>query len=532
MTSREELRKRKRRIIWNNDGDDLTAPATCNAQGSELRAGKPGYDHFRRRLESPDDYLRVRMKGKLEGTQVESIFYCGYCLVPNWEFPDENTRALGPDPLKHAVDYAHSNGMEFFYSFRMNDIHLAVHQGTHYWSKFRMQNLHLLQGEVDREWFEEKVLPWVRGETEKHPLTDAWEAGRRVFFRFIPGEGRKPSDARTWAAYDWGLRAVRDYYLGLVQEACRRYDLDGIEFDWGRTPPFFKMEHRTNGPVMTDFMCQVRRWLDEWGRQRGRPLLMATRVPDSPTESRNLGLDAGTWLREGLIDILVAGFGARPFSYPLGEWVRLGHEHGVPVYGCIENGLPGMAKKEVIRATAQRYWEAGVNGVYLYNHFYEENKEDVLSIPGWPLPMKPEDTLYDIGDPARLRRLDKTYCVDMYGGVVELPVRLSTESGPSTAVITFEIAEDPAEASDVTLQMHWAADVDILRVSLRLNGAPVPGGRPFVQERESDDRGWYAHEVTSLRKGVNTLEVTAQPSDSGADKLLLKQVRAAIRYAG
>jgi len=529
VTSRQELRSRKRRIIWNNDGDDLAKTANHDAQGAEWTAGKPGYEHFPSRFESPDDYLRVRMKGKLEGTQVDSIFYCGYCSVPNWEFPTRNTHRLGPDPLKRAVDFAHSNGMEFFYSLRMNDIHLAVHQGTHLWSKFRMENLHLMQGEVDSEWFEEEVLPWVRGETEKHPLTDAWKAGRRVFFKFFPGEGRKPSDSRTWAAYDWGLRAVRDYYLGLVQEACRRYDLDGIEFDWGRTPPFFKTEHRTNGPVMTDFMCQVRRWLDEWGRQRGRPVLLATRVPNSLTESLNLGLDVPMWLREDLIDLLVAGFGDRPFSYPLGQWVRAGHERGVPVYGCIENGLPGQAKKEVIRATAQRYWDAGVNGVYLYNHFYEE-REDPL-IPGWPAPMKPEDTLYDIGDPTRLRRLDKTYCVDMYGGVVELPVRLSTESGPSIAVITFEIAEDPAEASDVTLQMHWAADVDVSRASLRLNGAPVASGRPFVQERERDDQGWYAHEATSLRKGVNTLEVTAQPSDSGGDKLLLKQVRTVIRYA-
>ena len=532
MPSREELRNRKRRIIWNNDGDDLNVPANYNAQGAEWRAGASGYEHFPRGFECPDDYLRVRMKGKLEGTQVDTIFCCGYCSVPNWEFPSENTHLIGPDPLTHAVDYAHSNGMEFFYSFRMNDIHLTVHQGAQFWSKFRMENIHLLQGAPERKWFDGEVLPWVRGETQRHPLTDAWEAAQTILFPFFPGEGRKPSDARIWAAYDWGHREVRDYYLGLVREACRRYDLDGIEFDWGRTPPFFKEQHRTNGPVMTDFMCQVRRWLDDWGRRRGRPVLLATRMPNSPTEALNLGLDAGMWLREGLIDVLVAGFGARPFSYPLGEWVSVGREHGVPVYGCIENGLPGMAKKEVIRATAQRYWEAGADGVYLYNHFHEESREDVFRMPGWPLPMKPEDTLHDIGDPARLRRLDKTYCVDMYGGVVDLPVRLSTESGPSTAAIAFEIAEDPTDASDVTLQMHWDTDVDVSRVSLRLNGAPVSSGQPFVQERESDDRGWYAHEATSLRKGVNRLDVTAQPSDGGADKLLLKQVRAAIRYSG
>lgn len=55
--------------------------------------------------------------------------------------------------------------------------------------------------------------------------------------------------------------------------------------------------------------------------------------------------------------------------------------------------------------------------------------------------------------------------------------------------------------------------------------------RRIIWNNESADQGWYAHETTSLRKSVNTLEVTAQPSDTGADKLLLKQVRAEIRYA-
>lgn len=531
MTSRQEMRSRKRRIIWNNDGDDLCITANYNSPGIEREVqGKraPLYAHFPKHFETVDDFLRIRMKGKIEGTQVDTIFYQGYTSKPNWEFPSENTKALGPDPLRHVVDYAHSNNMEFFYSIRMNDIHHAVHQGTHYWAKFMVENLHLLQGKVDREWFDEQVIPWMRGETEKHPLTDAWEAGWKVFF---PYEGSKPSNFRTWSAFDWGCREVRNYFLGVVKEACRRYDLDGIELDWSRTPPFFKMEHRANAPVMTDFMHQVRRWLDGWGQERGKPVLLANHVPDSPTESLNIGLDARRWLQEDLIDILIGGFGGRPFSCAIGEWAHMGHEYGVPVYGCIENGLPYQAKTNVIRATAQRYFEAGADGVAMYDHFYEVNSLPLLD-PGiaWPHPSKPQ-VLYEIGDPAGLRRLDKTYCVDMYGGLVMLPVRLSTESGSSTARIRFEVAEDPTEASHVTLQIQWAADVDISRVSFCLNNSPVPSGRPFVQENERDDQSWYAHEVTSLRKGVNTLEVTAQPSDTGADKLLLKQARAAIRYA-
>ena len=524
MMSREALRARKRRIIYNNDGDDLNVPANWNAPGAEWRRGAAGYERFPHQWENVDDYLGQRMKGKLEGTQVDSIFYCGYTSVPNWEFPTENTHLIGPDPLKHVVDYAHANGMEFFYSFRMNDIHLSAHRASWLWSKFRMENLHLLQGNIEREWFETEFVPWMRGEVEEHPLAAAVGTGKKVLFP--EREHGKATDFRTWAAFDWSHKEVRDYYLGLVQEACRRYDPDGIEFDWSRTPPFFKTQHRTNARVMTDFLHQVRRWLDQWGRERGKPVLLAALVPNSPTESLNLGLDAGAWLREGLVDILNAGFSDKPFSFPISEWTRLGHEYGVPVFGCISyGGLPGQGKKEVIRAIAERYWAAGVNGIYLYNHFFEERKG---SPSGFPL--SPEDTLYDIGDPARLRRLDKTYCVDLYGYGVELPVRLSTESGRSTGVISFEVAGDPAAASDVSLQVQWTADVDISRVSFCLNGAPLTGGDPFVMADESDDQGWYAYPVASLNQGVNRLEVTAEPAAGGPDKLLLRQVRAAIRY--
>lgn len=540
MNSRETLRNRKRRILWNNDGEDLLLPANYDSPGAEWRRGEyTGCGDMPRRLETVDDFLRQRMKGKLEGTQVDGIFYCGYVCVPNWEFPSGNTRAIGPDPLTHVVDYAHANGMEFFYSFRMNDLHPMLHRGSWTWSQFRMRNLHLLQGGIDREWFEGQFVPWLRGEVEEHPLSQAIEAGKAALFPQV--ENPKPSDFRAWAAFDFGHKEVRDYILGLVQEACRRYDLDGIEFDWGRTPPFFKTQHRANAPIMTDFLRRTRQWLDAWGRERGKPVLLATRVPNSPAESLNLGLDVGQWLREDTLDLLIAGFGTKPFSFPIGEWTRLGREYGVPVFGCIENGLPGQSKKETIRATAQRYWDTGADGVYLFNHFYDDNRN--YGQPGQPARLLPGDTLHDIGDPARLRRLDKTYWVDMFGGDAALPVRLCTEHGRSTAVMSFEVADEPAEAARVTAQAQWASDVDLGRVSLSLNGVPLAGGKAFIMKDESanevpwvnsgggdDNQGWYAHPVSSLRKGVNTLEVSARPSAVGPDKLLLKQVRLAIHY--
>jgi hypothetical protein len=526
MHSRQELRNKKRRIIWNNDGDDLQIPARFNTPGMDKDLYFEGYEHFPHRFETVDDYLKQRMKGKIDNTQVDSLFVCGYTSIPNWEFPLDNIGKIGPDPLQHAVKFAHDNRMEFFYSFRMNDIHLSAHRAAWLWSDFRKANIHLLQGKIDREWFEKKFTPWMNGEVEEHPLVPAIESGWKLFFPWEDATP-KPTNFRTWAAFDFGLKEVRDYYLGLVREACRRYDLDGIEFDWGRTPPFFRNNGRANAPVMTDFMRQVRKILDDAGQKRGKAILFATRVPDSSGWALSCGLDGPAWMKENLIDLLIAGFGSQPFSFPLGEWVRLGHKHEIPVYGCIENGLPEQGKTEVIRATAQRYWSTGADGIYLYNHFYEDRRD--YDLPGYTNNVAAKDTLYDLGDPARLRNLDKIFCVDWYCSP-DLPIRFSTESGPSEGSISFEIADDPTSARTVTLQTQWAADVDVSRVSLRLNGETVPAGQSFVMDLETDNQGWYAYKVSSLRNGINTLEIMVQPSDTGPDKFLLKQVRTVIGY--
>ena len=102
--------------------------------------------------------------------------------------------------------------MEFFYSFRMNDIHLSAHRAAWLWSDFRKANLHLLQGQVDREWFEKKFVPWMNGEVEEHPLVKAIEPGWKFFFpwnrrrrsppTFGPGP-RSTLGSRRFATITW-----------------------------------------------------------------------------------------------------------------------------------------------------------------------------------------------------------------------------------------------------------------------------------------------------------------------------------------
>lgn len=58
MPTREALRNRRRRIIWNNDGDDLLTTANYNSPGNELSKKEfaPFITHFPKRFEKLDNF--------------------------------------------------------------------------------------------------------------------------------------------------------------------------------------------------------------------------------------------------------------------------------------------------------------------------------------------------------------------------------------------------------------------------------------------------------------------------------------------
>jgi hypothetical protein len=509
---------RRRRIIWNNDGDDLWAIAHD--------FDKPG---FPRRYDSAEQFLGMRTSA-VKGTQVDSIAFCGFTDVPTWEFPLKNMEALGPKPLDHVVDFAHRNGMEFLYSIRMNDVHCSVYPGVAYWPAFKLENLHLLQANITREDFEQHFWPWVRGTRPDHPLGSLlgwWGDGYEgeVIERF-----RRSSLgplAFSWPAYDYARPEVRNHFLSVVEGACRHYDVDGVEFDFGRHPLLFKYgEERRNVPVMTDFVRRARQLVQEASRKKGKPIYLAMRVPDTLALALSVGLDVETWVREGLLDILIPGFGSTPFSIPMEEWVGLARRHDIPVYGSL-SWMTLFSRPEGIRAAAYRLWEKGVDGIYFFNL------------------LRPAQfgCLSEIGDPKQLARMNKLYQIDPDRKKVgymnssclpgQLPLVFSAEAGPSTARLELEIADSPEEASRVAIQTSWSAGVEAARVGVRLNGEALVNPRPLPADKDDKTPAvWTEFETKALRKGRNSFQVTVHPGGAGrAEPQVMQQLRVSIAYS-
>lgn len=379
-TMRKQAAHRKRRIIQNVDGNDATfAP---------------------KRRPFEQGLLNVHLSG-LENTQVDSIFYCTHwcfgtvihrskiatTLTSKDAHPSLKNSCVqdlidkGTDPLEVVGCFCRRHDIEFFCSFRMNDIHDGATDGN--------GNLiypHLLSD------FKRKHTEYLLG-----------EPGER-----LPG---RPYGSRAACAVDYGVTEVRDYMFRMIEEVCQNYDVDGIELDFFRHAVFFK-RHAREGKVgqkerdqMTSLIVRIREMMDREGLKRGKPFLLSVRVPDSVGFCRDIGLDIERWLREGLVDLLVTTgyFRLAPWS----DSVALGHKYDVPVYANLsearemEKGYKRDWKRytaEAFRARALRAWSSGVDGIYTYNIFY-------FFRPAHPI-------WSEMGDPAILAKRNKLYVVN------------------------------------------------------------------------------------------------------------------------
>ncbi len=466
---RTEMLDRQRRVILNNDGGDALRTAPDSPVESMLTARTLG----------------------LEETHVDTIFYCTnrgtfsrhshrtevseYLVGPGE--PHENTifgalvRA-GTDPLEVMVQWGRENDVEIFWSERMNDQHDASRP--------------------------DGVSAWKR----EHPECLVGST-----------DDRPPHGA--WSQVDYAQRPVRDQMFSIIEEVCLNYDIDGIEMDFFRHPTFFRTTawggHATDEEIalMTGLVRRVREMTERVGRQRGRPILVAIRVPDSVPLARAMGLDLEGWLAEGLVDIMT---GSGYFRMNSWEYlVELGRRHGALVYAGLsesrvdaDTSTVNRRSQASYRGRAARAWQAGVDGIYLFNMFNPR-----------------AEMLQQIGDPEVLAGLDAEYFATVRGAqarsygnpdhwvaggsqwrnvpILTPEAPLSIAPGESARIPLFVGDQEPDREVEITCHLMAISSADL---RLKLNGREV-------LERASQEY-WTQFPIAHglLRPGENSFELT------------------------
>ena len=511
---RQEVLARQRRIIFNDDTYELSRDDANTPEGFLQRRLQPLVGNH-------VDIIAWSVLGgwadaPVYDSKVQPIYGDAHGGPPQyWSKVTENVKALikaGRCPLQIVVDFAHDNEMELFASVRMNDCHDSfIPGGITLWKKEHPEFL------VDRA----EVPP----DKDKHPL------GLYVI------------------AQDYSHPEVRDRKFEVIEEVCQRYDIDGINLNYIRHPVFFSNTMRgepvtpEESDIMTAFMRRIRKFTDEQGARRGRPILVAAIVPDNFQLGKNVGLDVETWIAEDLIDIVIPGLGYAPFALPVSDFTKLAHQYGVKVYPCINRKapqhVPDDAVSEGFRGVAANWYRAGADGLFFWNlgtPFEYKTGDELVTIR-----KRYYAALSELGDAKALLGKDKLFCLDdqvlsYYQHISSqrpLPIELSQQQVKRVGFAVSDdvrAAEKQGRLARLMLTLLFKGKTPVENLHLRLNGEPLVTAETLSQNSETLELN-YRLNAAQVKLGRNMLEASLKESlDTAEESVKLDGVKLWVRY--
>ena len=322
-------------------------------------------------------------------------------------------------------------------------------------------------------------------------------------------------------------RRCADAQIEIIEEICQRYDVDGFELDYIRHPVLFSRRMRGEPctteeiAIITSMMEEIRSLTDAAAERRGRPLLIAARVPDTFGTCLDNGMDVVTWLEEDLTDLLIIGGGYAPWSLPVETWVEAAGPHGVPVYPCVNLGKESLP---LVRGLASNWYRAGVDGLYFWNlgtPFEFMTGEQLLETR-----RSCYACVHEVGEANMLVGKDKLFSVDSdTGGILPYyahlsaprPLPLESKRGTlRTGVIgrlPLIVGDDVALHSPTRTTLTVGFDDPSWKNALlvRLNGEALTDGQfASTMEGQMDCQFAYNVRVPPLRTGKNIVELAAR----------------------
>ena len=159
----------------------------------------------------------------------------------------------------------------------------------------------------------------------------------------------------------------------------------------------------------------------EVGRKRGRPLLLAARIPENLEGCHFDGIDPETWAREELLDIFVMG--CRSFDVNIPAFRRITEGTNIKLYPCIDDHHASDGYQwppiEVMRGVAANWYQQGADGIQTFNfaHATPERTDRILGQmyleKGW---QTHQQAYHEIGDGDGLKQKNKVFVVQRRGG--------------------------------------------------------------------------------------------------------------------
>ena len=430
-------------------------------------------------------WLRYRFSylDELE-TQIDAIWWdmAALAVYPNQGFPaDVQARsdawaAAGNDPLKALVDGTHGRGLEAFFNHRISEVELDG------------KTFHLKTENPD----------WV-----------------------IP----------TWWPHGmWNLAApgLQDFKLRNLRYLAESYDFDGLQIDFARHTPILPpgRQWELRGHV-TGFIRRVRLMLLEVARKRGRPFLLAVRVPKSVEGAKQDGFDLESWARERLVDIFTIG--TRSLEVDVASYLAIARGRDIKIQPCWDDHHASDAYQwqpiEFLRGAYSNWWRQGADSVVTWN-WSNATRKTCLKMGINPGPDSHDQGYRELGSLESMHLRDKIFALDRSGAFpwaagffnrnadARLPLRLTAGGEPVRLDLRIEepVAQSAHRVGSLKLRTVLFDAGRETNVRARFNGSALT---PFLR-----DPDWKDDQIVSPRPQPNSGKAAWQRVDP--DQRLLR----------
>jgi hypothetical protein len=307
---------------------------------------------------------------------------------------------------------------------------------------------------------------------------------------------------RSWwwqGFWNYAVKEVRDYRLSVVHEVVEQYDFDGVHLDFLRHTPFLPPGKQwENREHLTSFLRDVRKMLQESAAKRGRPFLLAARVPDSVEGCHTDGFDIKTWASQGLVDVLVLG--TRTIKVDVASFRKVMASATVkliPSFDCYHatDGYHGDQSLDLLRGVFGNYLHQGADGVGIFNN-PAGSAEQARRLGLRQQAKYDPEILTTIGSLATIAGKPRYYALDRRGGYAHveghgssnagaaLPVALRFDGTPST--LSLPVWEPVKPGTGARLRLVVFNHVEGDAVAVQLNGAMLK--RELVDPQWKDAR--------------------------------------------
>ena len=419
----------------------------------------------------------------------------------------------GMDPLDVVTKHAQRRGFKFLPNILLNMLHTPPNKVTN-----------------------SRVADF----TTKHP---EWQVGPEPDF---PAAVHDLPHRLSYARPE--IRADR---LAVITELVSRYPTDGIEINFKDYAPFIaRREVPEHTETMTGWLRQIRQACDLAAKEQGREKRLVIRIAGTLEGNRTLGMDLETWIREELVDSVIAmpvTHGYEAGTPELRKVVEAAKGTKVKVLAGINNSANPQDTREVFAAAAANAYAAGAEGVLFHTYYpdperypYDDSAMESMRFMGYPDVLAHRDKRFRIGSNPKADTPPK------YGVPWQLPLELVP--GEKGKEIHLDVADDlAAKAGEGEL---WRCELQVMvqhmmhtdKVKLWWNGKELPEGKwrkadwtYQMRPRPQRYRGYRLH--VDLRgedlpkMGRNTIRVDVLEKDSKlVFPIMISDVELVVEY--